>query len=143
MRFRLSTALLLLPVVVAACSDDDDPTDPSLVLEGTYVATQFLVTPIGLPTVDVLASGGSVTITIAGDGTTSGTATVPASITGTGQAATLDMAGTAVRSGNTVTFQQAEDSFVEDVEWTLDAVGLHTSSQVAGLATFTIRLTRQ
>jgi hypothetical protein len=53
------------------------------------------------------------------------------------------MTGTATRSGNTVMFQQAGDSFIRDMEWTLDAVGLHVSNQVAGIASFTITLTRQ
>ena len=132
--------LLLLPVV--GCGDDE-PTDSTPPLADTYIATQFTVTRSGQATIDVLASGGSLVVTIAASGATSGSLTIPASLTGTGQPETISLIGTAVQSGSTVTFQLADDSFVRDLEWTLDAVGLRVSNQVAGLASFTIVLTRQ
>ena len=133
---------LLVLITVAGCGDDQ-PTDSTPLLAGVYTATQFIVTPVGQSPIDVLASGGSLLVTIAASGATTGTLTIPASLTGTGQPETISMVGTAVQSGNTVTFQQAEDSFVRDLEFTLDGVGLRVSNQVAGIASFTIVLTRQ
>jgi hypothetical protein len=142
MRTSLSAVLVILPLLVSGCGDDA-PLDSSPVLAGTYTATQFSVTPTGQAAINVLASGGSLVITIAESGATSGSLTIPSSLTGTGQPETVSMSGTAVRSGSTVTFQQTGDSFVRDLEWTLDAVGLRMVNQVAGSAAFTITLTRQ
>jgi hypothetical protein len=113
MRSTLLRPLAILPLFLAACGGDD-PTDSPPVLAGSYVATQFLVTPTGQAAINVLTSGGSLVITIATSGATSGSLVVPASLTG-GQSETIAMSGAAVRSGNTVTFQQTADSFVRDL----------------------------
>jgi hypothetical protein len=89
----------------------------------------------------VLARGGSFTLTIGTDNRTSGTLSVPATVTG-GEALTASMAGTAVRSGNTVRFEQSADTFVRDLRWTVDGRTLRAENQTAGAGTFTITLTR-
>jgi hypothetical protein len=63
-------ALLLTTTVLLACNDA--PTRPSQVrLDGSYTATTFTATTPDT-TFDLLADGGSLTLTINGDGTTTG-----------------------------------------------------------------------
>jgi hypothetical protein len=96
----------------------------------------------GQPPIDVLSAGGSLTLTIGQDAATSGTLIIPGQLTGA-EPETVSMAGLALRSEATVTFQQDEDSFVRDLSWELTTTGLRVVNQVAGSAAFTIVLTRQ
>ena len=126
----LSAAVLLL-----GC----DSTEPSPIA-GTWVATEFTITESGEET-DVLAAGGALTITISSTNTTSGSLTIPASVTGE-EEFTASMAGTATITGSTVDFEQAADSFVRDATWTIVGNTLVTTSTFAGVA-LDITLTRQ
>ncbi len=138
-RALLAPALAAFAVgALAACSDD--PTAPRPIA-GRYTATTFRAGPTGQPPIDVLAAGGTLTVEIAADNRTSGTLALPAAVTG-GQALTASMAGTAVRTGNTVRFEQSADTFVRDLRWTVDGNTLRVQSQAAGEGTFTIALTR-
>ncbi len=143
---RLLPALRRIPIalavasVLAACGSDT-PTETNT-LAGSYRATTFRVTPLGQSAIDVLAQGGALTITVAADNATSGSLNVPAIATG-GTALTASMAGTAVRTGNTVQFQQTADTFVRDVNWTVSGNALTVVDQAAGSARFTITLARQ
>ena len=123
-----------------ACGSDS-PTQASSPIAGTYVATVLRVTPTGQPTIDVLAQGGTLSITIAADNTTTGSLTLPASLAGS--AVSLSMAGTAVVSGSTVTFQQPGDTFVRDLTFTISGNTLSVANQAAGSQTFTVTLTKQ
>ena len=60
---RVVLAAVSAFAVASACSNDVS-IEPD-VLAGSYVATSFLVTPSGQPTVDVIAKGGALSITIA------------------------------------------------------------------------------
>ena len=135
-------ALLLLTLSSAASSGcgSDTPSQPSA-LAGTYTATVFRVTPTGQATIDVLAQGGSLSITIASDNTASGTLSLPASIAGAPFSAS--MTGTVVQTGNTVRFEQTADTFVRDLTFTIVGNTLQATNQVAGVGSFTITLTRQ
>jgi hypothetical protein len=137
---RAMRAVLLLSVagLATAC----DSTDPSSSIAGTWVATSFIVTEVGEPTIDVLALGGGLSIAIAGNSTTTGTLTIPGELLGGGPDFTVSMAGTAVHNGNTVEFNQAADSFVRDVAWTLQGNTLHGTRTDAGV-TVDVTLTRQ
>ena len=135
----LAIASIALATLVAC--DDDDPMAPEE-LTGTYVATTFRVTPTGQAAIDVLAEGGSLSVTIASNNAATGTLFIPASATG-GQDLTASMSGTVVRSGNTIELQQAADTFVRDLTWTVGATTLAVVNQTAGGASFTITLTRQ
>jgi len=135
---------LLLPVAllvgsVGACGGSTENTNT---LAGTYSATVFTVTPTGQAAINVVAAGGSLTITIATNNATSGSLAIPASING-GTAFNADMAGTATLSGSTVHFQQTADTFVRDLTWTHSGTTLTVSNQAAGSAAYTITLTRQ
>ena len=89
----------------------------------------------------MLAQGGTLTLSIAADNTTTGTISLPASILGT--AFSEDLSGTAVQSGNTVHFEQSTDTFVRDLTFTIVGTSLQATNQTAGVASFTITLTRQ
>jgi len=101
-------------IALAGC----DSTSPNEEVAGSYAATTFLYIPTGQQPQDVLAAGGSLAIGLTGDGTTTGTLFVPATITGTGDLIE-SMAGTFTRTGATLTFDQEADTFVRDVTWTV------------------------
>jgi hypothetical protein len=129
----------LVQLSLLACGDG---TSPSTSLAGSYVATDFRVTPTGQASIDVLGAGGTLSIAIAANNTTTGSLNVPGSVTG-GAPFTASMAGTAMLSGSTVTFQQSADTFVRDLSWTRSGTTLSVTNQAAGSATYTIVLMRQ
>jgi hypothetical protein len=130
-------SLALVACGLAGCSDSTAPSNP---LAGTYSATVFRVTPAGESEIDVLAAGGTLTITIAANNSTTGSLDIPASV---GGGISASMAGTATLSGSTVTFQQSADTFVRDLSWTRAGSALTVTGQQVGNASFTITLTRQ
>src|SRR5215207_492693 len=85
--------LVLLPALAFASACKNDVSIESDVLAGSYTATSFLVTPSGQPTVDVIAKGGSLLITIAADSSTTGLLSLPAGVLSP-QGGTASMAGT-------------------------------------------------
>jgi hypothetical protein len=110
-RLALAPALLLY----SACENSVSITPD--VLAGSYTATSFVVTPAGQPSVNVLASGGSLAINIAADSTTSGLLSLPAGVLSpTG--GTADMAGRITRlSDGTFKFNQSANSFINQLVW--------------------------
>lgn len=130
--------MMVLVMGLAAC--ESDSTGPEGPLEGTYTATYFRITPAGEAEADVIAAGGSLTINIAENNTTTGQLIVPSSITG-GQ--TASMAGAATLSGSVVTFQQTANTFVRDLSWTRTALGLNVNEQLLDGVEYTITLTKQ
>jgi hypothetical protein len=127
----------------AACGGSDSPTTtttpPSII--GSYTATTFQVTPTGQPMIDVLAKGGTLSLIIAADNSTTGSLSLPPSILGSPFSANLT--GTAVQTGNTVKFQQTADTFVRDLTFTANGTTLEAKNQSAGTGTFTVVLTRK
>ncbi len=138
-RTQLIAAACTVVLFSGGCGDNTDPSD---LLAGTYVATVFSVTPTGQAAINVLAAGGSLTIIIAANNTTSGDLFIPASING-GTAFNASMVGTATLTGTNVQFQQTADTFVRDLTWAFANNALSVSNQTAGSATHTITLTRQ
>ncbi|MBW8770594.1 MAG: hypothetical protein JF589_12610 [Gemmatimonadetes bacterium] len=136
-----TTALLAMCFAVWSSACGGDSTTQVSTIAGNYSATVFQVTPTGLPTIDVLAQGGTLTLSIAADNSTTGNISLPASVLGT--AFSENLSGTAVQSGNTVHFQQSIDTFVRDLTFTIVGTSLQATNQVAGGASFTITLTRQ
>jgi hypothetical protein len=133
-------ALLTLSSAWSSGCGSDTPNQPSSIA-GAYTATVFRVTPTGQPTVDVLAQGGSLSVTIASDNTASGSLSLPASITGT--PFTASMTGTVVQTSATVRFEQTADTFVRDLTFTVVGNTLQATNQIAGSASFTVTLSRQ
>ena len=112
---RLVLAVVPAFAVASACSTDVS-IEPD-VLAGSYAATSFLVTPSGQPTVDVIAGGGTLSITIAADSTTTGLLSLPAGLL-SAQGGTASMAGRIVRRADgSFRFDQPEPTFVNQLIW--------------------------
>ena len=137
---RLAVALLVTSLsngcseVLCGCS----PPEPSVA--GSYNATRFRFTPAGQATVDALAAGAAIALTLRGNGTTSGSLIVPAGLNG-GVAQTLDLTGTLQFSGSQVTFSHQGDTFLRDVPWTVGTNTLVTNGAAGGVQ-FDVVLTR-
>ena len=123
--------------LAVACSDPVSPES----LAGTYVATSFALS--GEVTEDVLAAGGTLTITFNAGGSTSGSLFVPAASSASGgMDFTADMAGTFVLENESLTLTQAADSFVRDLTWTVDGDRINGTGTFSGV-TITVVLSRQ
>jgi hypothetical protein len=136
---RTLCSALVAVSALAACGEDR-AIDPNSIA-GVYSATTFRATPTGAAEIDVLAQGGSLIITIGGGNATTGALTLPATVTGTTTTQT-SMAGTAVRTGNGIRFDQTADTFVRDLNWTLANNALSVTNQTVGGVTYTIVMTR-
>jgi len=116
-------------VTISACGRN--PFTPTVAdMAGTYSATTFTSTN-GATTTDHLAVGGSLTLTLGPDGTTTGRLFVPAGAEGGGDL-DADMAGTWTLTGSTVDFAQAADTFVRDMTFTAEPNRLRGSATFSG-----------
>jgi hypothetical protein len=107
---------LALTIALTACGDDFSPTVENVA--GSYSASTFTYrTDAG--TTDLLAAGAVVSIDLAEDGTTTGEIFVEDGGEGGGDLE-ADLAGTWTLEGSTVTFDQAADTFIRDLEFTAD-----------------------
>ena len=122
-------------LLAAGCSDAIGPES----LAATYVATEF--TLAGEVSGDVLAAGGSLSITLNADGTTSGSVFVPAALND-GEDFTASLAGTFTVTDGSITFTQDADTFVRDITWEVDGTRLRGAGTFSGV-TITVVLTRQ
>jgi len=115
MYHQMTSRLLIVATAAAtlatACADD--PNVPPAGVPGSYHATAFSLASGG-PAYDLLASGASLTMTLAADHTTTGRLFVPAEFAG-GAAVDESMAGTWRQSNDTVYFDGPADTFVRDV----------------------------
>jgi len=119
---RRALAVLGTLLVAGSCGgsgtdplDDQEPDVPATIanVAGAYEATQF--TGGGF---DVLALGGSLTLTLGTDGSLAGLMHIPAAAGGPLDA---DMVGTYTLSGSSLTFDQSADTFVRDATWTWES----------------------
>lgn len=136
-RLRLALSAAALTAAAAGCSSTADPS----AIAGSYQATTLRVVPTGQSAIDVLAAGGTLSVTISSTNTTTGTLYVPASLNA-GTAYTDNIAGTAVRTGNTVQFTESNgDSFLQGLTFTVNGSSL-SANQTLGTATYVVVLTR-
>ncbi len=127
-----------LTLSLAACGDDAfSPTVENV--SGSYTAQTFTATS-GAGTVDLLALGAEVSVTLEEDGDTSGDLFVPGGGEG-GEDLEADLAGTWTLSGSTVTFNQDADTFLRDVEFTAEEDRLTAEGEFSG-QTLRVVLTR-
>ena len=129
MKGSLGTTFLILSLsLTVGCSDPLTPES----IAGTYRASTFALS--GGATEDVLAVGGSLTITFSAGGTTSGTLFVPAaSAASGGMDFTADMAGTFTLENDSITLTQAADSFVRDLAWIYDGGLINGTGTFSGV----------
>jgi hypothetical protein len=108
---------LCLALAVAGCGDDDDPFSPTVEnVAGSYTASTFTAESDLVGTLDLLAMGATVSVTLNEDGTTTGRLFVPEGGEEGGDL-DVDLAGTWSLTGDTVTFSQTGDSFIRDVDF--------------------------
>lgn len=136
MRTRVVRAgTLALVAALVACGDDDGFSPTVDNVAGSYAAATFTLTDAD-GTVDLLALGAEVDVTLAADGTTSSQLFVPGGGED-GEDFEADLAGTWALDGSTVTFEQPGDNLLQDVEFTA------SRDRLTGEATFgddTVRL---
>jgi hypothetical protein len=136
MRFviRLAAALSLA-TAVGACGGGDTFEPTVETVAGSYTATTFTTTsPVG--TINLLSLGATLTLSLDADGTTTGQLFVPNGAED-GSDLDADLAGTWSLTGSTVTFDQAADTFIPDVEFTAERDRLTGQDTFSGA---TIRL---
>lgn len=110
------TVALGLAVVLASCGGEESFSPTVETVAGSYTAASFTVSsPAG--SIDLLALGAFVEVTLAADGTTTGQLFVPGAADDGGDA-DEDLTGTWTLDGSTVTFSQAADTFIPDVQFT-------------------------
>ena len=110
----------ILVGLVAVISCGGDSTAPPSVLVGSYSAVEFTTTGSSGQTNQLLA-GSTLNISLTANHTTSGHLHVAAS--GSTPTFDADLAGTWAQSGNSVTFSQPTDTFVETMTFAAVAAG--------------------
>lgn len=133
-RRSFSAALVAVLALAAACGDDSDtPAGPGrAAVAGTYRATTF-TTALGTTVTDVLAKGGSVSLTLNQDGTATGSLFVPQIVANSDFNESISGAwslqGTRVRLTD-----NSSDTFLEDL--TLEAQQGAAGRTLTGGGTF-------
>lgn len=125
-------ALFLILVLVAAAGCDDDPTYPPTMADiaGTYTATRLEVTSGG-STMDMLAAGTELEITLLLNGTTEGRLFIPEG-EDDGSDVEADLAGAWSVASWEVTFSHPADTFVRDMAFTWDDGTLRGDEMLGG-----------
>lgn len=113
---RIVSMSLSCSALVACGSDSTGPPEPPV---GSYTAIEFVTTGNSGQT-NQLVIGGSLQITLAANGTTSGHLHMAAS--GSNPVFDADMAGTWTMNAGTVDFNQAADSFVRNMTFALEPI---------------------
>lgn len=103
---------------LVACGGDS--TAPHSTLAGSYVATQFVTTGTGGQTNQILA-GSTVSVNLASNGSVTGHLHLAAS--NANPVVDEDLAGTWTQTGNTVTFANTNDSFINNITFAVVANG--------------------
>jgi hypothetical protein len=129
--FRFPLALLAVSVL-AACEHKE--------LNGSYSATTFTYAAAGSAAKDVIAAGGSITLTIGRDLTTSGSVFIPASVTGS-SAFSASLLGTAAQQGDSVKLNLVAASVLSDIYLIFDGSSLSGSGTFNGAA-FVVTLSK-
>jgi hypothetical protein len=119
-----------------SCGGDEAFTPTVENIAGSYQASSLTGTQSGI-TVNLLSLGATVAIVLNEDGTTTGRVFAPGLDEG-GEDLDVDLAGTWTLQGETVTFNQAGDTFIRDIPFT---VGRNRLQGEGTFNTVTVRLT--
>lgn len=130
---RALMALLFAVPMLAACKDDT--------IDGVYAATTFTVGSPGSTAKDALAAGASIHLNIGKDYSTSGSMSIPPSITGDGTTFSVGLLGTASIQGDTVRLDLVQDSFLRDMAFIFDGSSLSGSGTFDG-TTVVVKLSK-
>ena len=121
-RFRRAwLALSLMLPAVTGCDHKD--------LSGSYSATAFQYAMIDGPSKDVLAAGGSVSLVIGKDLTTSGSVFIPASVAGS--AVNASLLGSVAKLGDEVELNLVQYSVLGDLTFAFDGSSLTASGMAS------------
>lgn len=146
MTARILPGLLVLTVCLAGCSDDG-PTETSLTMSlvaGNYAAEGdygVYTTTVDGQTVDQLALGLSLTLTLTEDGRTSGRFFMPEGDED-GSDYEADLTGTWTLTGNIVDFSHQADTFIRDMSFHVEG-GRLTGDEMFGDTRVRIVLQKQ
>ncbi len=127
---KVPSFLAVAVVAAVACSDAFTPTTENVA--GDYSLEKLLIITDTGGTSDWRAAGSTFTISLATNGTTTGHLFIPGGDEGGGDF-NRDMAGTWALSGDTVSFDQAADSFVRDYVWSARANRIVTDRTIPGV----------
>ncbi|HET7621753.1 MAG TPA: hypothetical protein VFK39_07625 [Gemmatimonadaceae bacterium] len=130
-RHATALAVLFALLVATACGSDKTTGPATKDVAGSYDATVFTASALGT-THDMLAAGASIHLVLSEDGTCSGHLFVPASDF-TGEEVDEDLAGTWTLDGTTVTLTQSADTFLRDVQLTVNGAQLTGSQTIQGV----------
>jgi hypothetical protein len=131
----LKPARLIAIALIIGCSDSTDPSTTSVA--GAYTATTFTSTQTTTnTTTNHLSEGASLVIVLASAGTTTGALVIPT------DGVDESMAGTWSLSGSTVSFLQAADTFMNDMDFVVQGNTLVGDQTFAGTR-IQVTLTRQ
>jgi hypothetical protein len=130
--------------LLSGCGDSSG-TDSDSPIAGTWIATQLSAAQIGGFAVDVLGAGGSLSITIEDDNSTTGSLHIPAELNdGVEFNASVDGTASLNTAQTEVTFTHPADTFVRDLTWhRVGTTSLRVIDQTAGGFTFNVTLTKQ
>jgi hypothetical protein len=138
MRTTMPALGVLALLSALACSSSTTASDT---VAGTYQASRLRFTEQGQATVDALAGGATITITLTNTGTTTGTFFVPGALNG-GVPQSYDLSGTYLRTGAVLEFTHSADTFLRDVPWTIQGATLVTTASAGG-GQYDVVLSRQ
>ena len=116
-RLMRAFPILLGAVAMLGCGEITSLSEDGPV--GSYTAIILVMTQNSVPT-NVLAGGGSFTMTLAPDGTTSGRLHIIGSTAY--PAVDADMAGTWTRNGDEIDFTQSADTFVRNMTFRIEQI---------------------
>jgi hypothetical protein len=133
MRRRASRFAPAALVLLLACGGSDSFTPTEETVAGTYEASAFTVTSFN-GTTDLLLAGATVDATLTPDGTTSGRLFVPGGDEDGGDL-DEDLTGTWTLTGQTVTFNQTADTFIDEAEFIAGRNTLTAEGTFNGLST--------
>lgn len=112
--WSLPIRAVLAVLLLSAC---DNPVDPMTRVSGDYQATTYTATS-GTTTLDALAQGVTVHMTLGENGTTTGNVHIPAGLLGPGKPASDDsLVGTWTLRGDVVEFDHAGDTAIRDIRF--------------------------
>lgn len=134
---RSIIALVALPVVTA-CGSSTAPGG----LTGTYHATRMLATDDNGHTLDFVAAGATLTVTLSQDGTAVASGNMPAGVIGS---TPMNEGGTGNYSvsGGILRFAYRNEAAVQAVPWQVGAATLTADGVRVGSETYAVTLTRE